>query len=171
LKSPEICFLRPTHGTYVPLTFAGKKALKMEQHIVPDFTLVEAAGAVVIALVYILLSSLVPEPNRQKLSAIIVAGAGAAYLSSGLGAWEFVFCSVMTFVAFKGLTHYYWIGIAWLLHTFWDVMHHLYAQPIVPFSPSSSAGCAVCDSILAIWFFLQAPSVMEWMGKRTLKTT
>lgn len=142
----------------------------METHISPSFTLIQAFGAVGIALVYILLSSLVKEPNRQKLSAIIVAGAGAAYLSGGLGLWEFLFCTLMTFIAFKGLTHYYFIGIAWLLHTGWDIVHHLYANPIVPFSASSSAGCAVCDAVLAIWFFARAPSVVDWF-RTTKKTT
>lgn len=135
-------------------------------HVVPDFSLINAFGAILIAIIYIALSSLVKEPNRQKLSAIIVAGAGAAYLSSGLGGWEFAFCSIMTFIAFKGLTNYRYIGIAWLLHTCWDIAHHLYAQPIVPFSPSSSAGCAVCDTVLAIWFFLKAPNMFEMFNKR-----
>lgn len=133
----------------------------MLTHVVPDFTLVNALAAVSIAFIYIGLSSLVNEPNRQKLSAIIVAGAGAAYLSGGLGIWEFAFCSLITFLAFKGLTHYYFIGIAWLLHTGWDVVHHLYANPIVSFDSSSSAGCAVCDTILAIWFFYGAPSLID----------
>lgn len=140
----------------------------MNPHMIPAFTVVTAIGAIAIAIMYIMLSSLVQEPDRQKLSAIIVAGAGAAYLSSGLGAWEFVFCTVMTFIAFKGLTNYYFIGIAWLLHTAWDIVHHLYADPIVPFSPSSSAGCAVCDTVLAVWFFFKAPSVFDLPHKRKI---
>lgn len=135
-------------------------------HIIPDFTAVESIGAIVIAGTYISLTSLIKEPNRQKLSAIIVAGAGAAYLSGGLGVWEFVFCTLMTFVAFKGLTHYYFIGIAWLMHSCWDLVHHLYANPIVPFAPSSSAGCCVCDAVLAVWFFLNAPSVFDFFRKQ-----
>lgn len=135
----------------------------MLTHIVPQFTAVAALAAVAIALLYILLSSLVREPDRQKISAIIVAGAGAAYLSGGLGPPEFVFCTVMTFVAYKGLTNYYYLGIGWLLHTSWDIVHHLYANPIVPFEPASSAGCAVCDTILALWFFAKAPSAFDWL--------
>jgi hypothetical protein len=143
----------------------------MDTHIVPEFTLLEAVAAIAIAGVYIVLSSLVTEPNRQKLSAIIVAGAGAAYLSGGLGPWEFVYCTVATYIAFKGLTRYYFIGIAWLMHASWDLVHHLYAHPIVPFSPSSSAGCAVCDPVLAIWLFLGAPSVFDLFRKsNTLKS-
>jgi len=137
----------------------------MDTHIVPAFTAINASGAVIVALIYILLSSLVKEPARQKLSAIMVAGAGAAYLSGGLGPWEFAYCTVATFIAFKGLTHYYFIGIGWLLHICWDMVHHLYGNPIVAFSPSSSAGCAVCDTVMALWFFMKAPSVTDWFRK------
>lgn len=125
------------------------------------FTLLSALGAIIIAIVYIILSSLIKEPHRQKLSAIIVSGAGAAYLSSGLGVWEFVFCTLIAFLAFKGLNHYYFIAIAWLLHSCWDLIHHFYAHPIVVFSPNSSAGCAICDVVIAIWFFFRAPAVFK----------
>lgn len=138
----------------------------MNTHIIPAFTILNAAGAIVIAAVYILLSSLLKEPDRQKLSAIILAGAGAAYLSSGLGLLEFVFCTVMAFISFKRLTNYYFIGIGWLLHTSWDIVHHLYANPIVPFAPSSSAACAVCDAVLALWFFFKAPSVFYLVASK-----
>jgi hypothetical protein len=139
----------------------------MDPHAVPEFTAMHALVAVVIAIIYILLSSLVKEPERQKLSAIILAGAGAAYLNGGLGGWELPFCAVMTFIAYKGLTHYSFIGVGWLFHTVWDMVHHVYANPIVSLSPSSSAGCAVCDTILALWFFLKAPSVFDWFRKKT----
>ena len=137
----------------------------MNPHVVPDFTLVNAVAAMGIALIYVLLSSLIKEPERQKISAIIVAGSGAAYLSGGLGGWEFAFCTLMTFVAYKGLTNYTFIGIGWLLHTAWDVTHHLYGNSIVPFEPASSAGCAICDSILAVWFFAKAPNVVNWFRR------
>ena len=137
-------------------------------HYISEFINVNAIGAVVVALIYITLCSLFKEPNRQKFNAIIMAGAGAAYFSSGLGVWELVFCSVITFLAYKGLTRYYCIGIAWVLHTCWDVIHHLYADPIIPFVPTSSAECAVCDLVLATWFFFNAPSVFDLFKK--LKT-
>lgn len=141
----------------------------MNSHIVPDFTLLNAVAAAGIACIYIALSSLIKEPERQKVSAVIVAGAGAAYLSGGLGPWEFAFCTLMTFVAYKGLANYTFIGIGWLLHTAWDVTHHLYGNPIVPFEPASSAGCAVCDTIMAMWFFAGAPNVFNWF--RRARTT
>ncbi len=138
----------------------------MNTHIVPEFGFLNAIPAVVIALVFITLFSLVKEPDRQIINALIIAGAGAVYWSGGLGVWEFPFGTVMLFVAYKGLTNYNFIGIGWLLHTAWDIVHHLYANPIVSLSPSSSAACAVCDTVLALWFFYKAPSVFDLPGKR-----
>ncbi len=140
----------------------------MNIHIIPDFGWVNGIAAAGIALVYIAISSLIKEPARQKYNAIFLAGAGAAYLSGGLGAWEFAFCMVMTLIAFKGLENYTFIGIGWLMHSGWDIMHHLYGNPIVSLSPSSSAGCAVCDSILAIWFFVKAPSIGKFFKQKEI---
>ncbi len=138
----------------------------MSVHVVTEFSIAETMAAIIIALAYITLFSLLREPNRQNLSAIIVAGAGGVYLSGGLGVWEFAFSSIMLFMAFKGHKHYYFIGIGWLMHSAWDIMHHFYGNPIVPFNPSSSAGCCICDIILAAWFFFGAPSVFEILKSR-----
>ena len=135
------------------------QSMEASAHVVPDFTLLSSIVAVLIAIAFIVVMSFVREPARQKINAIIIAGAGSVYWNSGLGVWEFLFGSIMLFVAFKGLKHYYFIGIGWLLHTGWDIMHHLFATPIVYLEPSSSAGCAVCDPILALWFFLGAPTI------------
>ncbi|MGW2319158.1 DUF6010 family protein [Streptomyces sp. NPDC001233] len=82
----------------------------------------------------------------------MVAGAGAAYLSGGgLGGWEFAFTAVATFDACKGLDSWAWIGVGWLLHTAWDVVHHLKGHPIIPFAHDSSFGCALCDPVIAVW--------------------
>lgn len=132
----------------------------------PPFGLLDAIQAVGIAFVFIALASLLKEPTRQSFNAIFVAGAGAAYLNGGLGLWEFAFTGVMTWSAWRGLKDYRWIGIAWLLHTGWDVLHHLYGRPIVYFQPSSSAGCAVTDVLLALWFFAGAPSLYDLLRRR-----
>lgn len=123
------------------------------------FSILNIVGATAIGCVYILLSSLIKEPVRQKISAILVAGAGSVYWNAGLGLWEYLFAAVMLFTAFKGLQHYYFIGAGWLLHTCWDLMHHLYGTPIIPLVPTSSAGCAVCDAVMAAWFFAGAPNI------------
>jgi len=114
-----------------------------------------------VGLIWIGAFSVMKEPLRQRLSAIMIAGAGAAYLSGGLGIWEFAACACFTFLAYRGLTDYRFIGIGWFLHTCWDIVHHLYGNPIIPFAPSSSAGCAICDLVLAIWYFVGAPSVLH----------
>lgn len=134
-------------------------------HVIPEFTIINAIAAVLIAVICIAIFSLVKELERQIINALIIAGAGAVYWSGGLGVWEFPFGAIMLFLAFKGLTNYRYIAIGWLLHTCWDIVHHLYANPIVALSPSSSAGCAVSDTILALWFFYKAPSVFNLFEK------
>ena len=121
---------------------------------------------VVIAVVFVLLASLVREPERRRFNAIFVAGAGSAYLSGGLGIWEFPYAAVASWVAYRGLDDYRFIGAAWLMHTGWDVVHHLYGNPIVPFQATSSAGCAITDALIAVWFLRGAPSVYELLGRR-----
>jgi hypothetical protein len=127
--------------------------------IAHEIGLLDLLGPALGAVGFILIMSLVREPERQRFNAIFVAGAGSAYLNGGLGLWEFPFIALATAAAYLGLRSYRFIGIAWLLHTAWDVVHHLYGQPIWPWQPLSSFGCAVLDSLIAIWFLLGAPSV------------
>lgn len=119
---------------------------------------------ILVAGVFILLCSLLPEPQRRHFSALMISGAGAAYLGGGLGGWEFAFCGLLLFMAYRGLNNYRYIAAAWVLHTVWDITHHLYGNPIVPFVPTSSAGCAICDLVLAAWYFLGAPSLFRRRG-------
>jgi hypothetical protein len=123
------------------------------------FSLLHIAAASAVAALWIAVFSLLREPVRHKLSAIMIAGAGAAYLSGGLGIWEFIACFAFTAVAYKGLASYRFVGIGWAMHTCWDLVHHYYGHPIIPFAPLSSAGCAVCDLWLAIWYFFGAKSI------------
>ena len=125
----------------------------MRPHTLADVHATDVIGAIVIAVLFISVSSLLKEPNRKQFMAIMIAGAGAAYLNGGLGMWEFVFTTVVTYCAYQGLRSYRFIGVGWLLHTGWDVVHHLYGNPIVPFAPTSSFGCLIFDSGIAIWFF------------------
>lgn len=131
----------------------------------PDITIIQLIAPLVVALIYITLCSLFKEPNRHNFSALMIAGAGAAYLNGGLLSWEFAFCTMMTGIAYWGLNDYRFIGIGWLLHTAWDTVHHLYGTPIVPFVPLSSFGCAICNSALALWYFIGSPSVFTWFPK------
>ena len=132
----------------------------------PEITIIQLIAPLVVALIFITLCSLFKEPNRRNFSALMIAGAGAAYLNGGLLGAEFAFCTVMTGVAYWGLKDYRFIGIGWLLHT-WDVLHHLYGHPIIPFAASSSLGCAICDPVIAIWCFAGAPSLFEVWRRRS----
>ncbi|OJH38421.1 DUF6010 family protein [Cystobacter ferrugineus] len=122
---------------------------------------------VLIGLLYICLCSLLREPARQKFNAVMIAGAGAAYLSGGFGVWEFAFNAIIAYCAYRGLEDYRIIGAGWLLHTCWDFAHHLYGNPIIPFDATSSFGCALCDPVIALWCFAGAPSVFEWLRRTT----
>jgi hypothetical protein len=127
--------------------------------------LIDLVAPIIVAIVFIVATSAFKEPHRRNFNAIMIAGAGAAYLNGGLGALEFVFAAVVTFCAYKGLNSYSFIGLGWILHTGWDVVHHLYGNPIVPFVPTSSLGCAICDPIIAAWCVAGAPSASGFAGK------
>jgi hypothetical protein len=115
-----------------------------------------------IGLAYVGLSSLLPEPHRQRFNAVMIAGAGAAYLGSGaLGPWEFAFTAAMTYCAFRGLDSWAFIGVGWLLHTGWDVLHHLAGSPLLAVDPLSSFGCAICDPVIALWCLAGGPSAAD----------
>jgi uncharacterized protein DUF6010 len=123
---------------------------------------VNIALPLLVGAVYVLLSSLIREPHRRRVNAVMVAGAGAAYLSGGgLGIWEFVFTGVVTWVAYRGLESWIFIGIGWLLHTAWDVVHHVRGESIIPFAEYSSFGCAICDPVIAVWCLMGGPSVTD----------
>jgi hypothetical protein len=124
-----------------------------------------------VAIIFIAAVSLFKEPNRRNFMAVMIAGAGAAYLNGGLGKWEFVFTAVITYCAYKGLRSYGFIGIGWILHAAWDVVHHLYGTPIVPFAAMSSFGCAICDPVIAVWCFSGAPSIYELFRAQKIRAS
>jgi hypothetical protein len=127
---------------------------------------------VVIAMVFILLTSLIKEPARKKFMVVLIAGAGGAYLSGGgFGPWEMAFCAVLTVCAYNGLRSYHFIGIGWLLHTGWDILHHLYGNPLLPFDLTSSLGCAICDPVIAVWCFAGAPSLWDVLRRKGVQQT
>ena len=139
-------------------------------HVTPELTLGQKLLPLVVAGGFIALCSLVKEPHRRVLSALLIAGAGATYMAGGLGRWELVFPAVMTVLAYFGLRDYRFVGVGWLLHVGWDLVHHFYGNPILPFNPTSSAGCAICDTALTGWYFLGAPSVFALGRKRPAAT-
>src|ERR1700732_5070972 len=105
--------------------------------------------------------SLVREPTRRTLNALVVAGACGAYLNGGVGVWGMPFSLLAIPVAYRGLASHRYIGVAWLMHAAWDLPHHLWGNPIWPFMPTSSFGCMILDALIAIWFFAGAPSLIS----------
>jgi hypothetical protein len=124
----------------------------------PPLVLMDYIGPVIGAGVFVLLMSLVHEPERRTFNAILVAGASGVYLSGGFGVWELLYPAIVTPVVYVGLRSYRFIGLAWLMHAAWDIPHHLWGHPIWPFMPTSSFGCVIFDTLIAIWFLAGAPS-------------
>ncbi len=109
--------------------------------------------------------SLVKEPARRRFNAIFVAGVSGVYLSGGLGPWELLYPAVAAPVAYLGLGSHRFIGVAWLMHSAWDVVHHLWGNPIWPFMPTSSFGCMLFDALIAIWFLAGAPAILGLVSR------
>lgn len=123
--------------------------------------LADYIGPAVGALLFVLIMSLLKEPTRRNYNAIFVAGASGVYLSGGLGLWELLYTAVAGgVVAYLGLRSHRLIGVAWLMHASWDLVHHLDGHPIWPFMPTSSLGCMIFDTVIAVWFLAGAPSIM-----------
>ena len=120
---------------------------------------IDYVGPAMSAAVFVLVMSLVREPARRTLNAIFAAGATGVYLSGGFGPWELLYPAIATPIVYLGLRSYRLIGIAWLMHSCWDVVHHLYGNSLWHWDPMSSFGCAILDSLIALWFLAGAPSV------------
>ena len=132
-------------------------------HHPPLLEVADFVGPAAGALVFVLIMSLVREPARRNVNAILAAGASGVYLSGGgLGPWELPFAFVTAAVAYFGLRSYRFIAMAWLMHSSWDWIHHQYGGSIWPFMPTSSFGCMIFDAAIAIWFLAGAPSI-PWM--------
>jgi hypothetical protein len=120
---------------------------------------IDVIAPVAAAALFVLVMSRVPEPDRRTFNAIFAAGAIAAYLGGGFGAWELLYPIAATPIVYRGLRSHRAIGIAWLMHAAWDLAHHLWGNPIWPFAPGSSFGCLIFDSAIALWFLAGAPTV------------
>lgn len=114
---------------------------------------------IVAALAFIVAGACLPEPARQKASAVLVASAGAVYAAGGFGLAEVGFCVLLLALAYRGLADYRALGLAWLLHGIWDLAHDLWGNPILPYVPQSSFACLVYDPVVAAWYLLGAPGL------------
>jgi hypothetical protein len=125
--------------------------------------LIDFLAPALAALLSIAGLSLIAEPTRQRLNAILLAGVTSAYLGGGLGPLELVYLPVGIVLAYQGLKSYRFIAAGWILHACWDTVHHFYGNPIWPWMPTSSLGCAIYDPIIAVWFYAGAPSLSRRM--------
>jgi hypothetical protein len=132
----------------------------------PPLFAIDYVGPTIAAAIFVLGMSFVPEPSRRTFNAILVAGTCGVYLSGGFGLWELLYPALVTPVVFGGLRSHRYIGIAWLMHAAWDLPHHLWGNPIWPFMPTSSFGCFVFDSLIALWFLAGAPSLAAFRSGR-----
>src|SRR5262245_62067891 len=102
----------------------------------PPLLMMDYLGPVIGAGLFVVIMSLVKEPARRATNAIIVAGATGVYLSGGgFGVGELLFPLVALPFAYRGLRSYAFIGTTWVLHSGWDILHHLWGNPIWPFMP------------------------------------
>jgi hypothetical protein len=132
----------------------------MHMHPAP-LALIDFVGPALGALAFVATMSLVAEPTRRTLNAIILAGASGVYLSGGFGLWELIYPVIGAAIAFRGLRSYRLIGTGWLIHACWDIAHHLWGNPIWPFMRSSAFGCMIFDSLIALWFLADAPAILR----------
>jgi Family of unknown function (DUF6010) len=132
----------------------------------PPLLMMDYVGPVLGAIVFVLIMSLVSEPARRTVNAVIVAGATGVYLSGGgFGVWELLFPVIAMPFAYRGLRSYPFIGIVWLMHSGWDILHHVWGNPIWPFLPTSSFGCMIFDALIAVWFLAGAASILTRMRR------
>lgn len=128
-------------------------------HTPPPLFVMDYVGPAIGAALFVLAMSLVRDPVRRPVNTIVVAGACGVYLSGGFGVWELLYPAIAMPVVYRGLQSYRFIGLAWLLHAIWDLAHHLWGNPIWPFMPTSSFGCMLFDTLIAVWFLAGAPSL------------
>jgi hypothetical protein len=121
----------------------------------------DVIGPAIGGALFVLGMSLVPDKRRVTWNAIFVAGTAGVYISGGgFGVWELTYPILVMPILYRALTSYRFIGLAWLMHSAWDLPHHLWGGPIWPFMLTSSIGCFVFDAVIGIWFVMGAPTVM-----------
>src|SRR4030095_6773616 len=105
-------------------------------HPVP-LAVMDYVGPALGALLFVAVMSLVAEPNRRTLNAIILAGASGVYLSGGFGLWELIYPVIGTVIGFRALTSYRWLGVGWLVHAVWGIGPHQWGNPLWVFMSTS----------------------------------
>src|SRR5881394_1391520 len=128
----------------------------------PALSITDYIGPVIGAVVFGSMLSLLKEPTRRTVSAVIAAGLTGVYMSGGgFGVWELVFPLVAMPIAYIRLRSYAAIAVVWFMHSGWDLLHHVWGNPIWPFMPTSSFGCLIFDAVIAPWFVAGAPARVD----------
>src|ERR1700731_1984760 len=104
---------------------------QMLMHPAP-LAVMDYMGPALGALVFVVVMSLVVEPTRRTLNAIILAGASGVYLSGGFGLWELTYPVIGAAIGFRALRSYRWVGVGWLIYPGWDIGHQLGGHPVWP---------------------------------------
>jgi hypothetical protein len=138
----------------------------MQTQIVPEFTVANFILAIILAPIFITIMSLIKEPLRQKINAGLLAVAGGAYINAGIMPFDQMFNVLLVIISYKGLQNYKYIALGWILHTFWDIVHHFYGNSIDPSIPSSTNVCAFFDVFIATWFYFGAPSIFDFIKNK-----
>lgn len=125
-------------------------------HVAPAVHALDLLRPALAALLVVFLMSRIREPVRHKIHAVLVAGFSTIYMGGGLGPWELLYVGPASYVAYRAMDSYRFVALGWLMHAVWDMVHHLYGNPLWPWVPTSSVGCAVFDPIVAIWAFTMA---------------
>ena len=128
-------------------------------HTPPPLFVMDCVGPAAGAILFVLIMSRVAEPARRSFNAVFAAGATGVYLSGGFGPWELLYPVIALPIVYQGLRSHRAIGVAWMLHSCWDLAHHLWGNPIWPFMPTSAFGCLIFDAVIAVWFLSGAPSL------------
>lgn len=115
----------------------------------------DTLGPAIGALLFVMVMTRIRDPERLTFNSLFVTGASAAYIGGGLGVVELVFPALLLPINWLTRTSYRAIGVAWWLHAAWDLVHHLWADPIWPFMETSSWGCLVFDLLIGAWFLAQ----------------
>ncbi len=136
-------------------------------HSPPPLETMDYFGPAIGALSFMLGMSFVKEPIRKGLNAVLVAGSCGVYISGGgFGWWELLYPLVAIPLVYRGLRSYRFIGVGWLMHAAWDLPHHLWGNPIWPFMSTSSFGCIIFDTLIAIWFLTGASPILPLHSSR-----
>lgn len=122
--------------------------------------IMDYVGPAIAAIAFIFIMSRLQRSVCLQLNAILVIGASGVYMSGGFGVWELAYALLAgPVLGYWALRSFYAIGVGWLMHAAWDLLHHLYGNPIWPFMPSSSAGCLIFDTLIGAWFLCGAPAL------------